>query len=98
MKTADLWEEIVLFVRDRLPADYRLALIINHESVSPYLAVLGGPQFKTHLIIVKAPDRQLTARESDFANWCLMHAAAGWCCVRSVSDAEKALIHWGICQ
>ena len=91
-----LWDDIRAFVIARLPNGYRWRLVVNHETGVPYIAVLGGPQFKTHLILVKEPGDELSPAESDFGNFCLMHAAAGWCCARSVSDAEAALIHWGV--
>ena len=93
---SDLWSDIRAFVIRRIPTGYRWCLVANLETGVPYIGIIGGAQFKTHLVLVKDPGDELSHAESDFANWCLLHAAAGWCCARSVSDAEAALIHWGI--
>ena len=86
--------QVSRFVRARLPDEYRL--FRAWELGIPSLVLVGGPQFKTHFILVKEPGEDLSPEESSFANWCLTFNAAAWCCARSVSDAEAALIHWGI--
>lgn len=91
-----LWDEIADFVLDRLPGDYSAAPLVNRENDLPYIAIIRPAQKQAHLILVKTPEEKLTDRESEFANRWLFDAKGGWCCARSISDAEAALIHWGI--
>lgn len=89
------FEQIDKLVVSKLPKDYRRVYVRPSSQMAPYIAIIGGSELKTRFILTRPPNENLTEEEHEFANWCLTHGSAAWCCVRSISDAEAALKHWG---
>lgn len=89
------FEQIDKMIFSKLPKNYRRVYVRPSCQIAPYIAIIGGQDLKTHFVLVKGIKDDLTDLEHEFSNWCLQHGSASWCCVRSISDAEAALKHWG---